>query len=497
MRREFSETFQNRAATLLALVIIVLAAFHFSSGLRSGAYLHSDEYLTLERSANFLKFDDWFTVYSNNQKNFKKPPLQYWLTAALLERGVDDFLALRVWSFVFFIGTCVATAMLCRHAFPDNPWLPASSVLLVLSSPEFILNSRSGLLDVGMTFFLLTAMLAMFKARDDDRWWVVCGLAVGLGALQKAPLGLLTVLAFLLFRRAGGSGEYSWGRLRASRSFRVGAGAAVFLLLGWPVLQVISFGPTYLDVAYVQEMADRFAPGISTQQEPWRWLDWFWRDWGVTFPLAFASALWAVFSRKWRANRPVFFMAGFILLAGLLLTAASGRLFPRYLTVLIPVMACLAVGVAGSWLRHKAVILPLSASLFLMSCGAVEKAKDMIHEDNTTYVREVCRIFQDNMDGAVNLVLDRDAIPPGAFGRYVNTKIPVRVINHDKGPKAERFRSRLAYPVMGIGSAERADALRELVGEIDILWADGRTLVWRVESDPGASRTEFPAAMSR
>lgn len=482
MRLEFSDTFQNHAATFLAAVIIVLAAFHFSSGLRSGAYLHTDEYLTLERSANFLKFDDWFTVYSNNQENFKKPPLQYWLTAALLEGGVEDFLALRVWSFLFFLGTCVATAMLGRHAFPDNPWSSPSSLLLVLSSPEFILNARSGLLDMGMTFFLLTAVLAMFKARDDDRWWAVCGLAVGLGSLQKAPLGLLTVLAFLVFCRVLGSGEYSWGRLRASRSFRGGAAAAVFLLLFWPVLQVLSSGFSYLDVAYVQEMADRFAPGLSTRQEPWRWLDWFWSDWGVIFPLALASALWAAYSRRWRADRPVLFMAAFVLLAGLMLTAASGRLFPRYLTVLVPVMACLAAGVAGSWARPRIFVLALSATLFLLSFGAVEKARDMIHEDNTTYARTVCRVFQDNMDGAMSLVLDREAVPPGAFGRYVDTKIPVSVVNHDKPPNVRKFRAKLAYPAMGIELAGRAGDLRKLVGGYDILWADGRTFIWRAES---------------
>jgi 4-amino-4-deoxy-L-arabinose transferase-like glycosyltransferase len=473
----------NIPAAILTLAILAAVVFWFSDGLRQGTYMHSDEFLTLERSYGFLKFDDWLTVYSNNEVSHKKPPLQYWLSAVLLRNGADGFFSVRVWSFLFLAGTCLGTALLTRQLAPDNPWAPAASVLLLIASSEFVQNGRSGLLDSGMAFFVLMTILSFFKARDDGRWWLVCGLCAGLGALQKTPLALGVVLLFLAvcrFCANGGCEGYSWSELKRDRRFLAGLCVAVVLTLAWPALQVVAHGTGHLKVAYGQEMLERFTPGISTRQEFWSWAQWFWEDWAAISVLSAACVGAAVFSRRWRDDHRAFLLAVFVLLFWLFMSAASGRVFYRYFTTLLPILACLTACVIGG-LRFKPLVLVMAAALFLASFGRVERAVARIHDDNTTSVRRVCEAFQGSMASARFLVLDRRSIPPGAFGYYVDTKMPVRVVDYIAGVNAKNLKSKLKFPAMGIELYEFEPNLREIVSDYKVIWSDGRVFIWRVE----------------
>jgi hypothetical protein len=60
-----------------------------------------------------------------------------------------------------------------------------------------------------------------------------------------------------------------------------------------------------------------------------------------------------------RSARAAVAMALFVLVAALCLTMASGRLFQRYLTVLVPILSCLAAGVGGSFLPGNFWRFPL------------------------------------------------------------------------------------------------------------------------------------------
>ncbi len=468
------------SAAILTLVVLCAAVIWLSDGLRQGTYMHSDEFLTLERSHAFLKFDDWLTVRSNNEVSHKKPPLQYWLTAALLRNGVDEFLSVRVWSFLFLAGICLGTALLTRQLAPDNPWAPVASVLLLIASPEFVQNGRSGLLDSGMAFFVLLTVISFFKARDDGRWWVACGVCAGLGALQKTPLALGLVLLFLAVCRLRRCEGYSWSVLKSDRRFMTGLCIAVTLTLAWPTLQVMVHGTGHLKVAYAQEMLERFTPGISARQKLWSWAHWFWDDWGAISVLSAACVAVVFGSRRWRSDHRTFLLAVFVLLFWLFMSIASGRVFYRYFTTLLPVLACLTACVIAR-LYYKPMVLAVAVALFLASFGRVDRARAKIHDDNTTSVRLVCAAFQSSMESARFLLLDRRSIPPGAFGYYVDTKMPVRVVDFIAGVNTKNLKSKMNFPAMGIELFEFEPNLKEIVSDYKVIWSDGRVFIWRAE----------------
>ncbi len=124
-------------AILIAILLGLWVTYFHASMISLGEISHYDEYLALDRITAFERQGDWWNVYSNQQVTFNKPPLQYWMSALLLEAGVDMTTALRAPSWLFG-GLClIATGMLAAAILPGNPWVIPAAVLLVTSSERF------------------------------------------------------------------------------------------------------------------------------------------------------------------------------------------------------------------------------------------------------------------------------------------------------------------------------------------------------------------------
>ena len=78
-----------------------------------------DKWYTAERVQVILARHDWLTLYGNGLPVFKKPPLQYWLSAGLQIAGLPETLALRLPSLGAALGTLCLTAHLARKFSHD------------------------------------------------------------------------------------------------------------------------------------------------------------------------------------------------------------------------------------------------------------------------------------------------------------------------------------------------------------------------------------------
>jgi 4-amino-4-deoxy-L-arabinose transferase-like glycosyltransferase len=189
-----------RGATVATVLLIAAVWLACLPLLSVGGISHFDEFYTLDRAISFGRMGDWFTVFSGNEPSFRKPPLQYWMSAGLLDAGVGETVALRLPSMLFALGTLAATAWLARAIAPALPWAMPISVGLLASSVQFWSFANSGMLDVGAGFFAAAAVAAAVVALDRPRVWYVVALLLGLGALQKAPAGVAS---------------WAWGFLRS------------------------------------------------------------------------------------------------------------------------------------------------------------------------------------------------------------------------------------------------------------------------------------------
>ncbi|MFV0369998.1 MAG: ArnT family glycosyltransferase, partial [Hyphomicrobiaceae bacterium] len=238
------QRFDWRQATLPIFVTVILVCgfwFYHVQWIADGGFNQWDEFFTLDRASSFARMEDWWTVYSQNKPTFVKPPLQYWMSALLMEAGADLELAMRLPSMLFALGCLIATAWLAAVVAPHLPWAMPASVLLLASSTQFWKYSTSAMLDIGAALFgLLAVLFALLAVQRRPVWWYAAAAAVVLGALQKAPIGLALIAIFVgllaaTHRLHGLSAHGLWHTPQFRRSVYIAVGGSI----AWPVFQAL------------------------------------------------------------------------------------------------------------------------------------------------------------------------------------------------------------------------------------------------------------------
>ncbi|MBW2419845.1 MAG: glycosyltransferase family 39 protein [Deltaproteobacteria bacterium] len=476
----------------LGLLTVAVYGLYFSQDLGAGSPRHYDAYYTLIRSIGFLDTGDWLAVHRNTQPDFRKPPLQYMLTALSMKAGMDDMLALRLWPFVFALGTLLGTLLLARLIAPYSPWAMPSAVLLLASSRVLAGQARMGLLETGMACFLVLSLCALFLAERDSRWWIAAGTLVGLGFLQKAPVALaasalgVTALCWLPGERA-----YSWAALRRSRDFRIGGAIALGLCAFWPLVQVLRFGPKYLKVQYLWQMIYRFHPhppagagGVGP--EPLRWLEWLRFDSPMVWLTCLALLGVALLTPRFRRNGKLFLVALYVGVVIAALAVAGGEVYPRYIVVLTPFLAVVGGVVLAElvpWRRPLAG--GVAAVLFatnLPALAQVTRPSDANDADRMA----TARLFREALaEDETPIFFYSEArrldYPPPAFLYYADLDRRVAVFNRvglrQLGPA--KARQRLRPPYQGIAHRDDYAMVGRYLGPLVEVGRHGEHVIWK------------------
>ena len=475
-------------ATLLVGLLLVLAALWFAQDLGSGQYVRYDGYLTLDRSGGFAKHDDWLGVYSNGTLSARKPPLQYWLTALGLQAGLDELLALRLPAFVFFLGLLAVTSWICYLLTNRNPWAAAAGFSLMVCSWVLVSHARSGMLDTGLSFFIMLSMLLLWYARHNPRAWLLCGVAMGLGALQKAPVALLLVLLASLLMALRSEPAFRFSRLTRNRYFWAGLSVGLLMLGAWPALQVAKMGPGFLEIAYTNEMLLRFNPvgedGVGGKASS-KLLRWLWEDLGVIAIISGACVAAVLAVPRWRSDS---YLLAFAIIALLLLTAylaASGAIYRRYLVVLLPFMVCVSVRVITDLARLRAGVLAVALVLVALSTRNIQDAMAQIDHDNThANMRERVAALDNYRQPNDIVVLDKTIIFPGAYG-YLGQSEPYAIHQFKNKHNLARFRRDVQLAranrraLIGLVHKKRLRAIKAVTGGVETHRIADDLVVWR------------------
>jgi len=475
-------------AVFAALLILLAAITILSTDLTTGKNLYGGEYNTLERSAAFSKQGDWLSVYSSNARSGKKPPLQYWLTAIHLKLGMPELVSLRMWPFIFLIGLLVVTALISFHLSNDNPWVIPASILLLTSSSILVRLGRSGMLDAGVAFFLMSALLSFLYAKERSKYWILCGLFIGLGALQKAPVALLFVLFIMLVLRFKQDSYYRWQLLRNNRYFNRGLYLGLALVLFWPVLQTFRMGMGFSETAF-EEMVMRFSPVGQARKgrDSFMLFDWLWDDIHMLSLVAGLCVVGILVAKKWRDNNLVFALAVLVLLISVFLFFATGRMHTRYLAFLTPLLIVLVIKVVDDISPKKPMIFGFAVLMLALSLGNVQDSIDHINaKDNFTVYQERAALIDEYRQDHERVFLDTSLIHKGAYGYFGESKLPFYGQNLVKGRKFDRLRRYLGkrprlllVPIIGIGTNEYRDQLISLLGPLEIVVEKGDIFIWR------------------
>jgi 4-amino-4-deoxy-L-arabinose transferase-like glycosyltransferase len=131
------------------------------------------------------------TPIFNREPFFDKPPLYFWLTALSFKLfGVSEF-SERFFSALAGVGVGLTLYFLARLLFNNSVAL--LSLIVLSSAIGFLYRSRTGNLDTLLTFFVLLSAFAFYKGQDkkSDLWYLIFGVAVGLGFLTKGAISFL------------------------------------------------------------------------------------------------------------------------------------------------------------------------------------------------------------------------------------------------------------------------------------------------------------------
>lgn len=448
---------------VVSAVLILTMAIFYGTMLPVGSIHHTDEYRTLDRAHGFAVHHDYLTVYSGNRPTFAKPPLQYWMTAALLARGSDMELALRLPSFLFGLGILLVTGWLAWLILPQRPWAIPVAIFLIASSTRFWESAMSALLDTGATLFAMIAFAGTLAALRQPKWWYVVALACGIGAFQKAPIPIAFALGVVVVaaatRRLHG---IDVGASLKSRHFAYSAGITVALVLLWPAIEWLRYGPASFRSAYVHQMVERFSP-LGESSGPHRGFDVLILDGEpIQRAIAIAAMLWL----PWRLRRfdllalPAIFLAYCVAVA-----FASGTVSPRYSLIFLPMMlaslaAIIVVAVPNRWAKYATI-----AVLSLISLGPYKLPSALgLTGDNSQakYIPLLKEVGAALRLTETLLVCNKDGrgIYSGAISYYASDGRPFFRISSVADLTAKQARGVIKPPYRGLCGSRRIEVLK-------------------------------------
>lgn len=483
----------------LALILVVAAYFRWSGLAWDNGYLfHPDErQITLVVSTLALphSLDEFFSPASSlNPKFFAYGSLPIYLLRVLIPVApptqlvgpwADDQLARWVlfgrWlSGLFDLSTIALTYALGRRMYGARIGLFAAACLAV--TVLHIQLAHFYAVDTLLAFFTLATLYAALRvaesqnARAPQRWWVLCGLALGLALATKITAALLALPILYACARAVNAPSWRFSRARVQEITR---------LVWRPFIKIL--GVALLAFAATQPYAllDGYTFGRDVIREALvarGWLDYpYTRQFSGALPVAYAvtqSALWgmglplgifawsggALFVWQWRKTRA--WRDAFLLSFALFYFFTIAFQYTKYLRYLAPLLPVLYIIAACAWAR---VLARRRGLAYALGCVVLSASFLYAAAFSQIYAREhpwltASRWIYENIPAGKTLAVEEwdDALPTQIqidgvkhFGSEYN-QIVLRLYDDDSDAKRAALADALARADAVVLASQRA-----------------------------------------
>src|SRR5271170_2731152 len=165
--------------------------------------LRLEEGRRAEPAAEMLRTGDWITPRLYGEPYLNKPPLFFWLAAALgkVQGGVNE-LSIRIPSVA---SALLGAWLLAGFARKDlSREIRVAAALILLSMPIMLDKGTLGEIDALLSLETFAGIAVLWAAYDPDRgriaiWaWLLSGILMGIGALTKGPGGAIEFYGILI-----------------------------------------------------------------------------------------------------------------------------------------------------------------------------------------------------------------------------------------------------------------------------------------------------------
>jgi 4-amino-4-deoxy-L-arabinose transferase-like glycosyltransferase len=343
-----------------ALTAALLFAYLPQLGALTGA-TRPEEQFNMSVSAEMHRAGAWATPTLDGQPWFYKPPLLYWLERVTYGLSAPSAFTARLPAALAAIALALLTGLLARRLRAG----PVLATLLCGGSLGLFVNGRMAITDSLLALSLAAAFTCLWEAhlREDGRWLVAAGAAVGLGVLAKGPVAgaifMLGAIPFAVLRQRPKPDPLlrpSWLGLAAL--------AALLLAAPWYALMLARHRQHFFDFFFVQMNVDRFRTPwqLASLGVLWGGLVAWLLPW---LPLAVAAVVDALARSRRRDAR---YLLALSWAAAVMVTfSIPAQKFPHYGLPAVPALALL---VALLWTeRGESRALRVGAALTAVGCG--------------------------------------------------------------------------------------------------------------------------------
>ena len=360
-----------RLFLLFGLAIILLA-----SNLGGYDLWPSDEPRYGQVALEMITSGNYFLPHVNNEPYTEKPPLFFWLVAAL-SYPVGDVTpwTTRLPSVAAGIITLLFTFLMARRLFNDR--VAFWSCLILLTMQRFWWNARCGQIDMLLTAILTVGLYAFlhFTEKRQIRWLLLFYVMAALGLYAKGPgVGVFPTLLILTWSWRQPDRRFHWIHIV------IGMGTAVILYALWAIpahwmtaQETQAATADTLTSNMFRQTIGRFLLGVSHANWPWYYLETLLADWlPWTFFLPWVG-IWTCKQRK--ENPSVRFLLCWIVPIFVFFTIAIGKravyllpLFPAFAMLFAASINDLMDGKHALWRRRTGTGL-CSVSSYRRTCS--------------------------------------------------------------------------------------------------------------------------------
>ncbi len=227
-----------------------LSFFYLFFNLGSGSLASWDEAFYAVVSRELFQSGQWLKLTFLGEPWFDKPPLVFWATSLAYHfLGVSEFSS-RFFSALCGVGTVLVTHWLGSKLF--DRWTGFCGALVLLSSSHFIRFARFGMTDSPLTFFMTLTLLFFWLGREQRKYLIFSGIALGAALMTKGVVALLVFPVVWV---------YAWGSKRASifwqPTYWLGLLAAFLIAAPWQIYQAFSFSGDFIGSAFFHHVLHR------------------------------------------------------------------------------------------------------------------------------------------------------------------------------------------------------------------------------------------------
>jgi 4-amino-4-deoxy-L-arabinose transferase-like glycosyltransferase len=355
----------TRAGSAAGLLLCWLALLLLSLLLRP--LLPVDETRYIGVAWEMWQRGEFLVPWLNGEPYSHKPPLLFWLIhAGWWLFGVNEWWP-RCVAALLSLAVLLAVSRLARLLWPGDrltprlvPWVLFGFVFW----SAFYTWVQIDMLVVLATVLAMTGLELAGRGRTSG--WLLCGVAIGAGALSKGPVILLHVLPVALLAPLWLDAQTrpAWRAWYVGLLASVAAGAAIGL--AWAVPAAIAGGEAYAQAILWGQTAERLVDSFAHAQPWWWYLPW----------LPLLAAPWILLPWLWRHlwRRPRDAGERFCLVWLLAVIALASVVSGKQAKYLLPVLPAIALLLTHAMTHMQVTVVaqrPWLPALALLLAGSV------------------------------------------------------------------------------------------------------------------------------